>query len=84
MGKGVKGVFRQSRINTIPIRYQNQVLHIFGILHYFLLLEVSHGVTIVESEEDDFRSEFHRNSNPKGFKDTRSKHKYYEVVRTQV
>jgi len=29
------------------------------------------GVTIHESEEDDFKSEFARNSNPKGFNDTR-------------
>jgi len=41
-------------------------------------------VTIVESEEDDFRSEFCRNLNRKGFKDTKWKRHYSEVVRTKV
>ena len=37
-------------------------------------------MTIHESEEVDFRSEFHRNSSPKGFKDTKWKHDYLGVV----
>jgi len=68
----------------MSIDQQNQVLHVFGILQYCLLLGFALGVTIVEFEEDDLTSEFHRNRDQKGFKDTRSKHKYYEVVRTQV
>jgi glutamine amidotransferase/cyclase len=38
-------------------------------------------VTIVESEENDFRREFHRNGNCKGFKDTKWKSNYYGMVR---
>ena len=38
-------------------------------------------VTILESDGDDFRSEFYRNSNHKRFKDTRSKDNYFEEVR---
>jgi len=40
-------------------------------------------VTIVESEEDDFRSEFDRNHDQKGFKDTKWKSNYYGMVRTK-
>ena len=46
--------------------------------------ERKNGVTIHESEEDDFRSEFHRNRNRKGFKDTRSKDNYSEIVCAKV
>ena len=42
--------------------------------------ECTFRVTIVESEEDNFKSEFHRNRNQKGIKDTRSKDNYSEVV----
>jgi hypothetical protein len=41
-------------------------------------------VTIVESEEDNFRSEFHRNRNGKRFKDTKWKRNYSEVARASV
>ena len=40
-------------------------------------------MTIHESEEDDFRSEFHGNRNRKGFKDTKWKNNYYGMVRTK-
>jgi len=46
--------------------------------------EVKYRVTMHESEEDGFRSEFHRNSKPKGFKDTKWKRHYPEVVRTKL
>ena len=46
--------------------------------------EVKFRVTIHESEEDYFRNEFSRNSNPKGFKDTKWKRNYYGMVRLEV
>jgi len=53
----------------------------FNILAF---LELPMGVTIHEIEEDDFRSEFYRNSNHKGFKDSKSKHQTPEVVGANV
>jgi len=46
--------------------------------------EVKFGWPIVESEEDDFRSEFHGNGNRWGFKDTKWKSNYYGMVRASV
>jgi hypothetical protein len=41
-------------------------------------------VTIVESEKDNFRSEFYRNRNCKGFKNTSSKYSYPELGRMKA
>jgi hypothetical protein len=65
----------------ISKRYLNQFSNISGSFEYIGLSIFSKWVTILESEEDDFKSEFARNSNPKGFNDTRSKRNYSEGVR---
>ena len=61
--------------NHISKKWQYQVQYIVDILQY-CLLGFALGVTVLESEEDDFKSEFARNSNPKGFKDTKWKSNY--------
>ena len=55
-----------------------------GMYEYYGEISTKNGVTIHESEEDDFRSEFHRNRNRKGFKDTRLKRHYSEVIAAKV
>jgi len=56
----------------------------FGSFEFIGILILNGRVTIHESEEDDFRSEFHRNRDRKGFKDTKWKRHYSEVVLNQV
>ena len=45
---------------------------------------ITNRVTIVESEKDDFRSEFNRTRNRKGFRDTKLNGHYYEEVRAKA
>ena len=66
------------------MKQQKQVQYIVDIILYFLLLGVAHGVTILLSEEDDLMSEFARNRDRKGFKDTKWKSNYYEMARTKA
>jgi len=54
--------------------------YIYGTKYSQHNLTNSIRVTIHESEEDDFKSEFHRNCNRKGFNNTKLKRRYSGVV----
>jgi len=54
--------------------------HINVMYAYYGVVRAQHKGDNTESEEDDFRSEFHRNGNRKGFNDTKWKRNYSGVV----